>query len=164
MDDELRCLIEAIEKRFDGLREADREAVRLRHDDLTQRLEGFPQQFATKDEMRGASEALQRLEKDAVTREIYETQSKALAELVQKLDKDKLPESVFGTFVENYRISSENAATERRAVAAALASTTDRRAGGAATWKQIAAVVGSVGAVLALLLSVIILIANHSFG
>jgi hypothetical protein len=157
LDDEVRCLIEAIEKRFDALREADREAVRLRHAELSLRLEGFPQQFATKDEMRAASEALQRLEKDAVTREIYETQSRAMAEMVQKLDKDKLPESVFQTFVDNYRLSAENAAVERRAVASALASATAERVGAVGTWKQLATLVGIAVAVI----SVVIVIANY---
>lgn len=125
----MRCLIEAVEKKFDALREADREAVRLAHADLSNRLKGFPQQFATKDEMQAALQALQRLEKDAVTREIYETQSKALAAAVAKLDKESLPEREFQVFVENYRIEEANAAIERRAVASALATATAREVG-----------------------------------
>jgi transcription initiation factor TFIIIB Brf1 subunit/transcription initiation factor TFIIB len=164
MDEELRCLIEAIEKRFDSLREADREAVKVAHEDLARRLEGFPQQFATKQEATEASRALQRLEKDSLAREVYDSNHKALQEMVFKLERDKMPESVFVTFVENYRAEQENAATERRAVAAALASSTERRAGAAATWKQIAAVVGTGVGVLGLILTVVVLFANHTFG
>ena len=44
-----------VERKFDALRESDREAVRLAHADLSRRLEGFPQQFATKQEMEQAA-------------------------------------------------------------------------------------------------------------
>jgi hypothetical protein len=160
VDDELRCYIEAIEKRFDALRLADREAVALAHADLSRRLEGFPQQFATKGMQEEASKALQRLEKDSLSREIYEQNHKALADLVLKLDREKLPESVFETFVSNYRIEQENAATERRAVASALATSTERRRGAAGTWKQIAAVISLVLLVLSFVVSLVVLFAN----
>jgi hypothetical protein len=161
VDAELRCLIEAIEKRFDDLRAADLEAVKLRHSDLTLRMEGFPQEFARKAEMLEASRALQKLERDSISREIYDTNHKALAELVSKLSADKMDEAVFQTFVENYRLEQEAAATERRAVASALAASSERRAGSSATWKQIAAVVGTATGVLAIILTVVVLIANH---
>jgi polyhydroxyalkanoate synthesis regulator phasin len=181
MDDEIRALFEGINKRIDDLlsrndllrdvghkrmddlREADKEAVRLAHQDLSHRLEGFPQQFATKEEMKAAAEGVAKLEKDAVTREIYEAQSRALSELVQKLDKEKLPESVFQTFVDNYRIDAESAAVERRAVAGALATSTSERSGResgvAATRGQLAALI--LGAVA--VLSVVVAIANYIF-
>jgi hypothetical protein len=110
---------------FTALREADLAAVRLAHADLSARLEGFPQQFATKDEMQAALQGLQRLEKDAVTREIYEANVSALRELVQKLERDTLLKATFDTFIENYRIEQERAATERRGVAEVLSRATD---------------------------------------
>jgi hypothetical protein len=157
MDDETRALIEAIEKRFDMLREADREAVRLRHQDLTLRLEGFPQQFATKQEAEEAAKALQRLERDQVSREIYETNHKALADLVSKLDREKTSEAAFQTFVDGQRRRDEEAATERRAVASALATSTARESGVSATWKQIGALIAAATAVI----SIVVLLANN---
>jgi hypothetical protein len=129
---ELSAILDAVyravdqsEKRLDSLRESDSNAVRLAHSDLSARLEGFPQQFATKDEMQGALAGLQRLEKDAVTREIYEANIEALRELVQKLERETLTQSTFDVFVENYRIEQERAATERRGVAEVLARATE---------------------------------------
>lgn len=162
MEDDVRCLIEAIEKRFIALREADLEAVRLRHQELSTRMEGFPQEFARKAEMAEASKALQKLERDSIARELYETNHKALVDLVQKMERDKMDETVFTTFVENYRISMDNAATERRAVAAALAASTERRAGASATWKQIAGVIATAVAVATVVISLVVLIASHA--
>jgi hypothetical protein len=163
LDDDVRYALEAIDRRFDdqrahfdALRDTDREAVRLAHADLSHRLEGFPQQFATKDEMKSAGEALQRLEKDAVTREIYEEQSSALAELVTKLDKGKLDEPVFQAWKEQQIRTHDDDAQERRAIALALSTTASERKGAAATWKQLAAIV----AVAATVVSVVSIVAQ----
>jgi hypothetical protein len=171
MDDELQRISRSLERQIDDLRdhlerlrEADLEAVRLRHRDLSTRMEGFPQEFARKAELTEASKALQKLERDSVAREIYDTQHKALADLVAKMEREKLDEAVFDTFVENYRISMDNAAVERRAVAAGLAASSERRAGAAATWKQIAAVVTIAVSLLGLFLAIVVLFANHTIG
>lgn len=164
MDEDVCRLLEALEKRFDSLRESDREAVRLAHADLSHRLEGFPQQFATKQEMENATNALQRLEKDSISREIYEQNHRALADLVARLDKDKMPEAVFQTFIENYRIEQENAAIERRAVATALVSTTSQRQGATATWGRIAAMTVGGTTVLVGLIGVVVVLANWLSG
>jgi len=158
VDEETRRYIDALVDRFAAVREADLEAVRLRHADLSTRMEGFPQEFARKVEMAEASKALQKLEREGVSREIYDTNHKALADLVQQLSVQKMDEAVFQTFVENYRISMDNAATERRAVAAALAATTERRAGAQSTWKLQAGIIVAVGAFV----SLVVLIANHA--
>ena len=158
MDEETKRYLELLEDKWAKLRESDALAVELRHADLSQRLEGFPQQFATKEEMKSAAEGVAKLEKDAVTREIYEQQSKALSELVTKLDKEKLTEAVFQTFVENYQRTAENDATERRAIAAALAASGERRAGAAGTWKLQASIIGAAVAFV----SIIVLIANNA--
>jgi len=157
MDEETKNYLDLLERSLAALRDADALAVELRHSDLSQRLEGFPQQFATKEEMKSAAEGVAKLEKDAVTREIYEQQSKALSELVQKLDKEKLTEAVFQTFVENYQRTAENDATERRAIAAALAASGERRAGAAGTWKLQAGIVAAAVTIV----SLIILLSNH---
>jgi hypothetical protein len=101
-------------------------AVELAHSDLSRRLEGFPQQYATKIEAEAAAAAVQRLEKDAVPREIYEQNHKGVIESLVKLDKEKLSESVFDTFVENYRLEQTRAAEERRTVAEVLSDATDK--------------------------------------
>jgi transcription initiation factor TFIIIB Brf1 subunit/transcription initiation factor TFIIB len=147
-------------KRLDDLREADNQAVRLAHEDLSKRLEGFPQQFATKDEMTNARETVQRLEKDQLSVEVYNTNHKQLEGVVNKLDRDKLPEAAFKTFVENYQREREEAAVERRSVAVALASTSARESGQTATWKQI----GGVIAGIATLLGILTLVINYFVG
>ncbi len=131
--DERVYLIEAIyrivgqvESRFDALRETDREAVKLAHEDLSRRLEGFPQQFATKPEMEAAAIALRRLENTFLSREVFEQRHSALDEKVDELDKNKLSRSVFDTFVENYRMDQDRAAIERKNVAEVLANATNQ--------------------------------------
>jgi hypothetical protein len=131
--DDRRDLIEAIyrivsqvESRFDSLRETDREAVKLAHNELSARLEGFPQQYATKVEMEQAALTLRRLENTTLSREIYEQRHEALSEDVALLDRDKLSRSVFETFIENYRLDQERAGTERRNVAEVLATATNQ--------------------------------------
>jgi cobalamin-dependent methionine synthase I len=149
--------IDALKEHFEELRATDLEAIKLAHSDLSRRLEGFPQQFATKEEMDTAAAAVQRLDRDTIAREIYETNHKALADLVQKLDREKMSESVFQTFVENYRLEQEAAATERRAVASALAASSAREGGQSATWAQIGVVLASVVG----LLSFVVILANY---
>ncbi len=130
--DERVALIEAIyrivgqvEKRFDDLRTTDREAVRLAHNELSSRLAGFPQQYATKVEMEQAAELLRRLENNVLSREVYEQRHLALSEEVDLLERDMLPRAVFDTFVENYRLDQTNAGIERRNVAEVLATATN---------------------------------------
>jgi hypothetical protein len=161
VDDETYRYIQAVEKRMEDLRVSDREAVSLAHADLSQRLEGFPQQFATKDEIESIRGVVQRLEKEGVTREIYETNHKALNDLVNRLDREKMPEATFKAFVDNYRIHSDEAAVERRAVAAALAASQERGValaeGAQSSWKQIGVIIGLV----AFVISTIVVIANQ---
>jgi len=154
-------IVQQTEKKFDALRLADLEAIRLAHADLSKRLEGFPQQFATKQEMDSAAKDLQKLQKEALSREIYDQNHRILTELVNKIDREKLPESVFDTFIDNYRIEQDAAATERRAVAGALATQTERRQGASSTWKQIAGVIGTASVVITLVISLVVLWANH---
>lgn len=115
-----------VEKKFDALRESDREAVRVAQDELSRRLEGFPQQFATKTEMQETARTLARLEKDALSREAYEQNHEILAKATTALAKEKLDTTVFSTFIENYRIEQERAAAERRDVAEVLSQATER--------------------------------------
>jgi hypothetical protein len=155
---------DSLKEHFEALRQVDqeairlvREAVQLAHDDLSRRLEGFPQQFATKEEMDSAAASLQRLERDTVAREIYDTNHQALSALVQKLDREKTPEAAFQTFVDTQRRKDEEAAVERRAVASGLATATARERGQSATWTQIGAVLaGTVG-----LLTFVVITANY---
>lgn len=114
------------EKRFDSLRDTDREAVRLAHNDLSRRLEGFPQQYATKVEMEQAALALRRLENTTLSREVYDQRHQNLSEEVDAVEKNMLPRAVFDTFVEQYRLDQERAGVERRNVAEVLATATNQ--------------------------------------
>ncbi len=124
--DAIYRIVGQVERRFDSLREADRQAVTLAHGELSKRLEGFPQQYATKVEMEQAAIALRRLENTTLSREIYEQRHLMLSEEVDVLERDSLPRSVFDTFVEQYRLDQERAGVERRNVAEVLAHATDQ--------------------------------------
>jgi hypothetical protein len=119
-------IVGQVEKRFDALRATDIEAVKLAHADLSKRLEGFPQQYATKTEMEQATAALQKLEKIALSHDVYDQNHKVLIDAVTKLDKEKLNSSVYDTFVDNYRMELQRAAAERRDVAEVLAAATEK--------------------------------------
>jgi hypothetical protein len=119
--DAIYRIVGGVEGRLDGLREADREAVRLAHDELLRRLEGFPGQFAMRTEAEEAARALQRLERDSLSREVYDQNHRTLADAVTKLENDKLPESVFNTFADNLRLDQERRAALRREVTDGLA-------------------------------------------
>ncbi len=100
--------------------------MELAHADLSRRLEGFPQQYATKVEAESAAAAVQRLEKDALPREIYDQNNKILEDAVIKVEREKVDETVFNTFVDNYRIELTRAQEDRRAVVEALSTATER--------------------------------------
>jgi membrane-associated HD superfamily phosphohydrolase len=119
-------IVGQVEKRFDSLRDTDREAVKLAHGELSSRLEGFPQQYATKIEMEQAALALRRLENTSLSREVYDQQQEVVDGKVNELERDKLDRSVFDTFVENYRIDQVQAGIERRNVAEVLANATNQ--------------------------------------
>ena len=192
MDEELKCLIDALNKRIDDvvdhlmeLRNTDNknydEAIKVAYEGVRDRMEGFPEQYATKPDMDGVKEALQRLEKDAISREIYDTNYKALGELVAKADKEKMDEKEFQQFVQRYdsdqekaRQQHETAAQERRAVAQGLAASTAEVAttlaasqqrregtseGAATTWKQMAVMFSGFG----LIMGAIVVAANIAF-
>jgi len=131
-DDDRVRLIEAIyrivgqvEKRFDALRESDLTAIRLAHSELSLRLQGFPQQYATKIEFEQAAELLRRLENESLSREIYQQNHQALLQSIAVLDRDKLSKSIFEAFAEGYRLDQDRAADERRNVAEVLATATE---------------------------------------
>jgi hypothetical protein len=100
MADDLAILRE-VEKRFDDLREADRKAVEVATGVLAERMAGFPEEFARRGDV---AQAL---------------------EMLQKMDKEKLPESVFTAFVDTYRIEQARADDARRTLADTLATATD---------------------------------------
>jgi hypothetical protein len=158
--DALRELLFSEVRRLDALRHSDIAAVRLAHTDLSKRLEGFPQQFATKKEVEAAKEIVQRLEKEAVNREIYETNIKGLETSLNGVDREKLPSSTFQTFVDNYHRERDEASIERRSVAIALAAGAAKESGQTATWRQI----GGVIAAVATLFGLVALIINYFAG
>jgi len=119
-------IVEHSEKRFDSLRATDRETVRLAHDDLASRLEGFPQQYATKVEMEAAAIALRRLENTSLSREVYDQRHSVMSEEIDNLEKNMLPRAVFDTHVSQYRVDQERAISDRREVVQNLVSATDK--------------------------------------
>lgn len=119
-------IVGQVEKRFDDLRTTDREAITLAHDDLSRRLEGFPQQYATKVEMEQAALLLRRLENSALPREVYEQRHQALASEFAKLELTSLPRAVFETFIEQYRVDLEKATVDRGNVVKMLGDATDQ--------------------------------------
>lgn len=117
-------IVGQVEKRFDDLRAADREAVRVAHLGLMSRLEGFPQLYATRIQMEQATTTLRKLENEALSRETYEENRQAMLQSIGLLDRDKLTQSVFDTFIDNYRLDQDRAATERRGTNEVLANAT----------------------------------------
>jgi hypothetical protein len=148
-------IVGAAEKRHDDLRDTDREAVRLAHADLSNRLEGFPQLFATKEEVKSVSGVVAKLDKDSLAREIYEQNNNTLVERVSKLEREKLPRETF-----------EQALTEwtiwRDTINAAGIATMARGQGGAATWKLIAAIIAVTATIVGTVVSLVVLFANNS--
>ena len=124
--DAIYRIVGQVEARFDALREADRQAVTLAHGELSKRLEGFPQQYATKVEMEQAALALRRLENTSLSREVYDQRHQVISEEVDVLERDKLGRAVFDTFVENYRLDQERATTDRMAVVETLGHATNQ--------------------------------------
>lgn len=113
-------IVGQVERRFDDLRETDREATAMWRAELHRRLEGFPEKFATKEELEQEAVALRALEQGMLSRQVYETNHQTLEEYVIKLDREKLSESVFNTFIENYRIDITKSAEAQRSVLDAL--------------------------------------------
>jgi hypothetical protein len=131
-DEQIRFLISRLDQRIDdmhdhlaALRASDQLAVTVAYNGVSERMQGFPQQYATKPEMEAARDALVKLEKDAVPREMYDQQHGTLVDATTKLAREKLDEAVFNTFQENYRIEQARSASERRDVADVLARATD---------------------------------------
>ncbi len=118
---DLLRLVEALERKFDAVRGADQEAVKLQHSVLRDRLEGFPQLFATKAEQDAVKDTVQRLEKDSVSREIYDQQQKQMGERLVDLSRAKLDVAAFDAFMEAYEVEQRRAADERRLAAEVLA-------------------------------------------
>ena len=192
MDDDIKCSIEAVDKRIDDmerhfleLRRTDQKnydkAIEVAYEGVSERMAGFPEEYAKKPDMDGVKGALRKLEVDAIPKDLYEERHSAMSELIARLDRDKMPEGEFQAFVDRYRDDQEkarqqheDAATERRAVAQGLAESTaavakalevsqQRREGAsegvAATWKQMAVMFSGFG----LVMGIIVVGANIAF-
>lgn len=119
-------IVGQVERKFDALRETDLAATALWRAELTRRLEGFPQQYATTNELEQEVLALRNLEKGMLSRQVYEQNHQTLEDQVVKLDREKLAESVFNTFVDNYRIEVEKSAADRRNILDTLGMATNQ--------------------------------------
>lgn len=101
-------IVGAVERRFDALRETDREALRIAASDLSRRLSGFPELYATKQDLADAARTLQRLEREALPRELYDQKHSILEDAVAS----KLSAAIFQGFAENYRVDQERNSAE----------------------------------------------------
>ena len=111
--DAIYRIVGQAEKRFDALRETDLQSFTLFYTELSKRLQGFPERYATKSEMAEANLALRTLENNSVSRSVYEERHTVLKEEVDALERSVLPRSVFEAFLENYRLDVERSSAER---------------------------------------------------
>lgn len=111
MDEETRYLIEQLDKRFtellnaevrrlEELRAADQLAVQVAWRGVSDRMQGFPQQYATKAEQDAIKETAIRLERDSISREVYEQRHTQLTSDVAAA----LPKLVFDPIVAEWTI------------------------------------------------------------
>lgn len=114
--DDIYRLIDQIEKRFKDLHETDFHALEVFRRELAVRLQGFPEQYATKADFLHADRSLRELEQTTLSRAMYDNAHQVLEDHVNKMDRDKLNITVFETFVENYRIDQNKAIEDRRNV------------------------------------------------
>jgi hypothetical protein len=153
LDEELRCLIESIEKRFvdridaemrrlEQLRQADALAIEVAQKGVQERMSGFPQQYATKSEQDAIKETAQRLEKDSISREIYDQNHNRLRQDISiKLEKQVF-ESTLGEWV-----------TWRRQVEQRLNASTGIQQGVTRTFTWAIAGLGALATAVALILN-----------
>lgn len=109
-------LIDQIEKRFKDLHDTDVHALEIFRRELAIRLQGFPEQFATKSDFSHADRSLRELEQTTLSRAMYDSAHQVLEDHVNKMERDKLNITVFETFIENYRIDQDKAIEDRRNV------------------------------------------------
>ncbi len=114
--DDIYRLIDQVEKRFKELHETDVHALEIFRRELALRLQGFPEQYATKADFLHADRSLRELEQTTLSRAMYDSAHQVLEDHVNKIDRDKLNTAVFETFVENYRIDQDKAIDDRRNV------------------------------------------------
>jgi DNA phosphorothioation-dependent restriction protein DptG len=149
VNDELRCLIDTIKerleaeiRRLDDLREADKLAVEVAHEGVRERMEGFPQQYATKSEQDAIKETAQRLEKDSIAREIYDN---AMAGMQTNVS-NKLDKQVFDSTLAEW-------VTWRRQVEQRLTAASGIQAGVGKTFAWAIAGLGAVATAVAIALA-----------
>lgn len=104
MNDETRRVIHMLEKRIDErfdaemrrlaeLRSSDALAITVAYNSVERRLEGFPQQYATKSEQDVIKETAIRLDRSSLSREVYEERHEQLSSQIAAA----LPAVVFDT-------------------------------------------------------------------
>jgi hypothetical protein len=153
MNEEMRCLLIEHARRFDErldaemrrleqLRAADAQAITVAHEGVRERMEGFPQQYATKSEQDAIKETAQRLEKDSVSREIYDqAMNRIRSDVSAKLEKQTF-EATLGEWV-----------TWRRQVEQRLSASSGVSQGISRTFAWGLAAVGAMGTAVGLILA-----------
>lgn len=119
-------IVGQVERKYDALRDSDLEAFKTFRLELSARLDGFPALYATQAQLEQILISLRGLETSVLSRQIYEQNHQTLEDHVIKLDREKLPESVFETFIENYRIDQEKNIADRKNVVDSLAHATNQ--------------------------------------
>lgn len=139
---QLEKRLDAEIKRTDDLRAADLLARSVAYEGVRERMEGFPQQYATKTEQDAIKDTASRLEKDSISREIYDTNHNALRLDVSR----KLDAQVFDATLAEWT-------TWRRQVEQRLAASQGVQTGISRTFYWAVAGVGAVAAAVAIIIS-----------
>jgi predicted helicase len=148
MDEEARCYIDKTEERLlaevqrlDDLRAADQRAVEVAQEGVQERMQGFPQQYATKQEQDAIKETAQRLEASSIDRKVYDQAMSHMREAIHA----KLEKQVFESWLAEHT-------TWRRQVEQRLNAASGISQGISRTFTWAIAALGAVGTAVALIL------------
>jgi hypothetical protein len=137
LDDETRRYIDAVRAMWEVARESDLEAVRVAREDVKERMEGFPAEYAKKAELDQIRETVRRLDREAINRDTYESRHEQLKnDLGGALKKD-----VFEATLREWTVWREG-------IDRGLNVAIGKASGIAANWKMLAAVITLAVAVL----------------
>lgn len=141
----IRAMLDGLEKKFDALRTADQEAIKVARDDVKERMAGFPAEYAKKAELEQIRETATRLDKVAVSKENFEIAHGRLEEDIQEL----LSKDVFEATVREWTVW-------RRMVDDYLA----QRSGSAANTSRIIVWIGLIATVVTVLVLLAVFLSN----
>jgi hypothetical protein len=148
---QLEKRVDAEVRRVDDLRSADQVAVRKLSEDSQEKFAGFPIEYGRRSELEAIRETAVRLERDSLSREVYEERHEAMThELQRRLPRETF-ESTLGEWSQ-WRAGID--ASMNIALGASKAST--------ASWRQLTAMLAGVSLVIGIIVSLVVLFANNS--